>query len=305
MSSSREVSVGRPVPDAERLLVLADAGLGLASVLGNASGGAVRRVVGITRPVSRLALRPPIALSRRHGPRLGAALQTRGGRVRVDLITVGIGLFDRLVPILLEQVLRRVDLTQIVLAHVDLDRVVAAVDLDAVITRVDLDAAVTGVDLDAIVAGVDLDAVVARVDLEAVIGRLDLDALAAGLDVDAVAGRLDVEAVLDRVDLTEVALSRLDLDALVSGILAHVDLVAVAQQVIEGVGLPELIRESSMAMTSDTVRGARMRGVAGDQALGRVRDRLLPHRDRQRVPAGATTVTDPLAPDAPAGPVDQ
>jgi hypothetical protein len=296
MSSSREVSVGRPVPDAERLLVLADAGLGLASVLGHASGGAVRRVVGITRPVSRLALRPPLALSRRHGPRLGAALQTRGGRVRVDLVTVGTGLFDRLVPILLEQVLRRVDLTQIVLAHVDLDRVVAAVDLDAVITRVDLDAAVTGVDL---------DAVVARVDLEAVIGRLDLDALAAGLDVDAVAGRLDVEAVLDRVDLTDVALSRLDLDALVSGILAHVDLVAVAQQVIDGVGLPELIRESSMAMTSDTVRGARMRGVAGDQALGRVRDRPLPHRDHQRVPAGATTVADPLAPDAPAGPVDQ
>jgi hypothetical protein len=284
MSSPREEPVAGTAPDVERLLLLTDAALGLTSVLDHLSGAAIRRLSPVARPAVRLALHPPLVPSRWHGPRLASALRSRGARVRLDLSTAGATLLDRLVPLLLEQVLRRVDLTELVVAHLDLDRVV------------------TGVDLDRVVSGVDLDAAVARVDVAAVITRVDLDAVAQGLDVDAVAGRLDAEAVLDRLDLTELVLRRLDLDELVPAILAHVDLAAIAQQVIEAVDLPEIIRESSGAMTSDTVRGARMRGVAGDQAISRVRDRLLPHRDRPRVPAGTNATTDAVAPVPPPAP---
>jgi len=265
MNSSPEDTGGAHAPEVDRLVVLADAALGLTALVEHVSGQAVRRLAPVTRPFLRVALHPPLVPSRWQPERVATAFRTRGAGVRVDLSGAISTLLDRLVPELLEQVLRRVDLTELVVAHVDLDRVVAHVDLDAA------------------VAGVDIDAVVARVDL---------DEIAAGLDVDAVARRLDVDAVLDRLDLTELVLRRIDLDALVAAVLAHVDLAAIANDVIDAVDLPEIIRESSGAMTSETIRGARMRGVAADQAIGRVRDRLLPHRDRQRVSAGANNTPD-------------
>ncbi|HEY7721608.1 MAG TPA: hypothetical protein VIB11_07190 [Pedococcus sp.] len=104
------------------------------------------------------------------------------------------------------------------------------------------------------------------------------------VDLDAVVAAVDVEAVLDRVDLTAVVLQRVDLDALVNAVIAHVDLIGLAEEVIDGVDLPEIIRESTGSMASDAVRGARLQGIAADEAVGRAVDRLLLRR-KSRHPA--------------------
>jgi len=87
-------------------------------------------------------------------------------------------------------VLDQLDLTRIVLDHVDLDRVIDAVDLDAVVGRIDLDAIVQRVDIDGVAERIDLDAVAERLDVERVVARLDL-------------AKLSLE-VIDRIDLPEI-----------------------------------------------------------------------------------------------------
>jgi hypothetical protein len=89
--------------------------------------------------------------------------------------------------------------------------------------------------------------------------------------------------VCRHVDLNRVV-AEVDLDALVSTALAQVDLAAIANQVLEDVDLADLIRDSSGALASDTVRVARIRSAAADQALGRVRDRLVQRRARVPLP---------------------
>ena len=89
-----------------------------------------------------------------------------------------------------ELVLDQLDLTQLVLDHVDLGRVIDAVDIDAVVDKLDLDAIVQRVDLDRVAERIDLDAVAERLDVERVVARLDL-------------AKLSLE-VIDRIDLPEI-----------------------------------------------------------------------------------------------------
>ncbi|HSE10672.1 MAG TPA: hypothetical protein VLB29_18555, partial [Nocardioidaceae bacterium] len=159
-------------------------------------------------------------------------------------------------------------LTDMVLRYVDLDEVVAGVDLDSAAARLDVDS---------VVRRADVDAVVDRVDVEAILDRLDLTSVVLErVDLDAVLG-----AVLDRLDLTAVVLERVDLAAVIDEALAKVDLVGIAEEVIDGVDLPEIIRESTGSMASDTVRGVRMQGIVADEAVGRAVDRLLLRRGRR------------------------
>jgi hypothetical protein len=223
-----------------------------------ATSGLARRRLG---PVAHLLARPPgLAAPLQAGYWLDR-LADRGSAARLRLVEQLAHDLDRWLPAMLQQTLHRIDLTALVLENVDLDRIITQVDIDAVVGRVDVDA-------------------VAR--------RLDLDAVAALLDVDAVAARLDVDGVLDRVDLTAVVLNRVDLHQLMEAVLEQLDVVAVAQQVIDGVDLPEIIRESSGAMASDTVRGARVRGIAADDALGRIMRHLLLRRGADGGPDGLT-----------------
>ena len=108
-------------------------------------------------------------------------------------------LLDHWTPVIVERVVSRLDLTGLVLRHVDLDEVVRAVDVDAVVDRLDLDAIVKRVDLDEAVSGVDLDAAVAGVDIDAIAGRLDLDAVIGRIDLVAM-----VEEVIDAIDLPAI-----------------------------------------------------------------------------------------------------
>ena len=119
----------------------------------------------------------------------------------------------------------------------------------------------------------------AHADLtQAIHQHVDLDALVATVDVDAVAARVDVDAVAARIDL--------------DAIIARIDLVGLATQVIDEIDLPEIIRESSAWVASDTVQGVRMQGIEADDAVGRVVDRLL---RRRRDRAGGDRAAGPTS----------
>jgi hypothetical protein len=84
-----------------------------------------------------------------------------------------------------------------------------------------------------------------------------------------------VDEVVARIDLDAIA-QQIDIDA----IIARIDLVALAEEVIEGIDLPEIIRESSGTVASEVVRGVRMQSIDADEAVARVVDRLFRRRRR-------------------------
>jgi hypothetical protein len=188
-------------------------------------------------------------------------------------------------PGLVEGVLARLDLTELVVRHVDLDRVAAGLDVDAVLDRIDLtDVVVRRVDLDRVARELDVDAVVARADLDAAVGRVDLVAV--------------VDAVLDRIDLTEIVVRRVDLDRVARGLdidaviaradldatIARLDLVALADFVVDGIDLPKIIRESTGSVASEGLREVRLQSFEADQALARFVGRVLARRSDRGVP---------------------
>jgi hypothetical protein len=255
-----------------------DVAVGVSALAGRTAVQASRRVGAALRPVAGVALRPP-RVPERLQPASWLVAWARQGADNLAGIRTELSMrLDVLVPEVLTEVLRRSHLTESILQFVDLDGVVAAVDLDEAAARLDVDEVVRRVDVDAVVQRVDVASVVARVD------------------VDAVARRLDLDAVLDRLDLTSVVLQRVDLDTLVDAILSRVDLVGLAEEVIDAVDLPAIIRESTGAMASETVRGARMQGIAADEAVSRAVDRLLLRRGRRATPThevGALTGEPP------------
>jgi hypothetical protein len=103
-----------------------------------------------------------------------------------------------------------------------------------------------------------------------------------------------VETVLSRIDLTELVAEHVDIDRLVTTVdldaAAHqLDLLGLAQYIIDGVDLPAIVRSSSAGMTSEAVHGLRRNGVKADQAVARAVDRFVPRRrssngDARRAP---------------------
>jgi hypothetical protein len=157
----------------------------------------------------------------------------------------------------------------------ELRRLVAAV-VPAVLQEV-----LNTVDLNAIVRErVDIDDVVRRVDLDAIVDRIDLDIVAKRLDVDAVADRIDLDRIADRLDLDKIV-ARVDVDAVID----RVDLVALAEQVIDGIDLPEIIRESSGSMASEVVRDVRIQSIEADERVAHIIDRLLRRRQARHTDA--------------------
>jgi hypothetical protein len=206
-------------PQRDLALVLVDSSLGLVSIVARPTLRAARFTRRLGTPILQSAERLP-AIDR-PGRFISETLLQRGDPLRERLVTAAARTLDLVLPALLDQALRRIDLDDVIRRNVDLNGIIADVDLDAV------------------------------------------------------AARLDVELVLDRLDLTGLALRRLDLALLVSAVLEQVDLAAIVNEVMEAVDLPEIIRESSGAMRSDAVRTTRMRSAAADQAVSRLRDRLL------------------------------
>ena len=86
-----------------------------------------------------------------------------------------------------------------------------------------------------------------RLDLtELVIFRVDLNRVGRG-------GGLDIEAIAYRLDLTALA--------------QRIDLIGLAEQVVVGIDLPQLIRDSTGSVASEGIAGVRMQGMEADQAV--------------------------------------
>ncbi len=238
---------------------------GLSTLVFEGAGAVGRSARPLAGALGSAMLRPPLLPRQLHPARFLAPLAERGAAERRALTRSASGWLDALVPMVLTEVLRRVDVTELVLRHLDVDQIVTAADLDEA---------------------------AARLDVGRVLDRVDVDEVVRRVDVDVVAQRLDLDTFLARRDLTALVLGHVDLDVLVAACLEHLDLVALAEQVIDGVDLPGIIRESTGTMASDTVRGARMQGIAADEAVGRAVDRLLLRRSR-RVPA--ETIAEPAS----------
>jgi uncharacterized protein YjbI with pentapeptide repeats len=178
--------------------------------------------------------------------------------------------------------------------------VVGRVDIDALLDRIDLtEIVLTRVDLDVVVhqvlGGLDeaeIASLVAKVDVNAIAGSLDVDVVLDQMDLTSVVlTRVDlvkvVDAVLEQMDLTTIVLNRVDLVRVVDAVLDQMDLIALANEIIEGVDLPEIIRDSTGSMASETVKGVRMQGIGADQAVDRAVGRLLLRRARTQGPASS------------------
>lgn len=217
-----------------------------------------------------------------------SGLAASGSRARAELERAAAEAARDVLRWAAEAALTTLDVTRLVLAHVDLDALAAGIDVDAVVARADVDAVVARADIDAVVARVDVDAVLDALDLDAVMTRIDLDALLARIDVDSVVGRVDLNQVAARLDLDAVA-SRVDLEALVGRIdpdalvarvdidalIARLDLVTLTRSVFEAIDLPQIMRESSGAVSSQAAQVVRTEGMHADDSVSRWVDRVL------------------------------
>jgi hypothetical protein len=132
------------------------------------------------------------------------------------------------------------------------------------------------VDIERIVDRVDVDAIAARVDIAPILDRVDVDDVAARVDIERIVDRVDVNAIAAKVDVDRIAAS-VDVDA----VIGRVDLVGLSNEVIEGVDLPRIIRESTSTMSTEAVRGARSQGMAADDAVAGFVGRLFGREERE------------------------
>jgi hypothetical protein len=122
--------------------------------------------------------------------------------------------------------------------------------------------------------------------------------------------RNELDAVLDRLLpalLTEM-MRHVDVAELLQ---ENVDVVALAEEVIAEIYLPEIIRDSTGAVASETLLGVRMQSISGDDAIARAVDRLRLRLTRGAAePGGAEPFPTPgeavvvvsRDPDPPANP---
>ncbi len=204
-----------------------------------------------TRRIARAAA--PLGNAVLHPPllteklHLGRTVDALAGRGR-EVVTATTVDLDRIVAILVPAVIREV-----------LD----TLDLNALILeRIDLDRVVQQVDIGAVVDRVDIDGVAKRIDLDAIADRVDLDRIVARLDLDAVVARVDLNAVVERLDI-----------------------VGLAEEVINEIDMPEIIRDSTGSMASQVVRDARMHSIDADEALSHFVDRMLRRRRKRSTDA--------------------
>jgi hypothetical protein len=176
-----------------------------------------------------------------------------------------------------DEVLDSLDLTALVLERVDIDTLVSTVDVEAIVDRVDIAAIVEKIDIDAIASRIDLDAIVDKIDLDAIVRRIDVDAIVTQVDIDAIARRIDVDAIVGKLDIDAIV-DRVDIDAIVR----RLDLVSLAEEIVNGIDLPEIIRESTGSMASEVVRDVRMQSIDADVAIARIVDRIIRRRRARR-----------------------
>lgn len=174
-----EGGAGPDRPDT--ISLIAGAGLDLAL---DATRFFTRIVAGLDRtirPLSLVAMIPPVDRAARGLERSAIRMNAEWRHERLESQRAAEAFVDALVPRLVDVMIDRLDLTELVLERVDLDRVAGSVAIGRLVERVD---PMTIVDR------LDVNSVAARVDVEQIVGRLDLVAIARG--------------VIDQLDLPEI-----------------------------------------------------------------------------------------------------
>jgi hypothetical protein len=266
-----------------------DAAVGVAALATNAAVSVTRLLARAAAPIGHLVMHPPILNERLHPARVVEAFADRGHLARRSASDDLNRIIAAVVPPVVDEVLDSLDLTALVQQRVDIDALVSTVDIAAVVDRMDIDAIVRQVDVDGMLRQVDIDAIVSKVDIDAIIRQVDIDAIARQVDVDAIVSQVDIDAIAKRIDVDAIV-ERVDIDAIVSridvdAIVDRLDLVALAEEVVNGIDLPEIIRESTGSMASDVVRDARMQTIDADVAIARIIDRIIRRRHVRRTDA--------------------
>jgi hypothetical protein len=104
--------------------------------------------------------------------------------------------------------------------------------------------------------------------------------------VDRVPAVLDT--VLDRIDITQVIIDHISVPRIVDSIdveavLAKVNLSGIAAKVVDDIDLPDIIRDSTGALASESVVGVRLQSASADDLVDRVVGRLIPGRRRAQL----------------------
>ena len=112
-----------------------------------------------------------------------------------------------------------------------------------------------------------------------------LEATRAGV---AAATRI-TELVLDQIDLTALVRERVDIDAIVAdvdidAIVARIDLIGLADEVIDGVDLPSIIRESTGTVTAEVMTDVRSQTARADDVVSGFVDRMLGRTPKPQEP---------------------
>jgi hypothetical protein len=282
-----------------------DAAVGVAAAATNAAVSVTRLVGRAAAPVGRLVMHPPLLNERLHPARVVEAFADKGHLARTSANDDLSRIIAAVVPPVVNEVLDNLDLTALVQERVNIEVLVSTVDIPAIIDRLDLDEIVSKVDIDGIVRQVDIDAIVSKVDIDGIVRRVDINAIARQVDVDAIVSQVDIDAIARRIDVDAIV-ERIDIDAIVSrvdidAIVGRLDLVALAEEVVNGIDLPEIIRESTGSMASDVVRDARMQSIDADVVIARVVDRIIRRRRARRTdaPGEPESHTRALQPEPP------
>ena len=122
------VSGGR-LPDHPELTRVADTVVGVGNGMTTVSTTVAGTAGRLARPAVDLALHPPLVPQRWHPATLLGQFESAGRASRRLGERDAVSLLDQLLPAIVDAVLDRLDLTQIVLDRVDLARVIDAVDL--------------------------------------------------------------------------------------------------------------------------------------------------------------------------------
>ena len=287
---------GADHPELTRVL---DTVVGLGNGVANAGATVAGRAGKLAKPLADLALHPPLVPARWHPAGVLDRFESAGRESRQVGEQDVVALAGELIPAILTAVLDQIDLTQLVLDRVDLASIIDAVDLDAAVDKVDLDRIVDKIDLDRIVDKIDLDRIVDKIDLDAIVDKIDLDRIVDKVNVAAVIAKVDVDGIVATVDLDKI-ISRLDINAVaatidIDAIIDRVDLVGIADEVIDEIDLPRIIRQSSGSIASETVVGVRLSSASADDQVNRIMEKLRLRR-RSTPEDDATVLQAPISP---------
>jgi hypothetical protein len=293
----RGTSAARTTPAA------VDAVLGAAAMATSTAVSLTRLFARAAAPVGRLIMHPPILNERLHPARVVEAFAERGHVARTSAGDDLSRIIAAVVPPVVDEVLDSLDLTSLVRERVDIDALVSTVDVAAIIDRLEIDEIVGKVDIDGMLRQVDVDAIVAKVDIDAIVRQVDIDAIARQIDIDAIVSQVDIDAIAKRIDVDAIA-DRIEVDAIVSrvdidAIVRRLDLVGIAEEVVNGIDLPEIIRQSTGSMASDVVRDVRIESIEADMAIARLIDRVIRRRRARHTDAPGGEPAQQEPPQAP------